>query len=113
MSILAKKLKEHAELLGVSNAEVARRVGIEERAYAHYVADRRMPKVATLIQIAERLGTTPNDLLGFEAEFKADEATNALINRFVRAAGHMSAEELELCVVQAEAIAAGRRGKTS
>lgn len=106
MDILAQNLKEIAKRLGISNAEAARRCDLEERRYAHYVAGRREPDLATLVKIAERLGTTPNALLGVEEAFVDDDAANVLINRFVRAASNMSQDELELCVVQAEAVAA-------
>lgn len=106
MDILAKRLKEQAKLLGISNAEAARRIDLDERRYAHYTAGRREPDLATLVRIAERLGTTPNSLLGVEEHFVESESANALINRFVRAASNMSQDELELCVVQAEAVAA-------
>jgi len=105
MDILAKRLKEQAKLLGISNAEAARRIDLDERRYAHYTAGRREPDLATLVKIAERLGTTPNALLGVEENHVVDDTTNVLINRFVRAASLMSAEELELCVIQAEAVA--------
>ena len=111
MDILAKKLKEKADRLGISNAAVARLVGLEERRYAHYAAGRREPDLKTLTMIANALNTTPNDLLGVEDTFLDDENANTLINRFVQAASNMSSEELELCIVQAEAVAA-RSGKS-
>lgn len=110
MNILAKRLKETAKLLGISNAEAARWADLDERRYAHYASGRREPDLATLVRIAERLGTTPNALLGVEEAFVDDDDANALINRFVRAASNMTPDELELCVVQAEAIAARRQG---
>lgn len=109
MEIFAKKLKEQAKLLGISNAEAARRIDLEERRYAHYAAGRREPDLATLVKIAEKLGTTPNCLLGVENGFVEDAETNALINRFVNAAALMSVGELELSVVQAEAISGRHR----
>ena len=106
MDIFARKLKEQARLLGISNAEAARRIGLDERRYAHYTTGRREPDLATLVRIADALGTTPNALLGVEEPFVDDASMNTLINRFVRAAACMSRDELELCVVQAEAVAA-------
>ena len=93
-------------MLGISNAEAARRADLDERRYAHYTAGRREPDLATLVKIAERLGTTPDTLLGVERKYVDDVATNTLINRFIQAASLMSKEELELCIVQAEALAA-------
>lgn len=104
MEIFAKKLKEQAKLLGISNAEAARRIDLEERRYAHYTAGRREPDLATLVKIADKLGTTPNHLLGVEDGYAGDIKVNTLINRFVNAAAQMTMEELKLCVIQAEAI---------
>lgn len=112
MDTLAKKLKEKAERLGISNAAVARRVGLEERRYAHYAAGRREPDLKTLVTIARALDTTPNDLLGFEGSFLDDQTANAMVNRFVQAASNMTHDELELCVVQAEAVAARSRQRS-
>ena len=64
MEIFAKRLQERAKQLGISNAEAARRVGLEERRYAHYASGRREPDLATLKSISEALGITPNWLLG-------------------------------------------------
>lgn len=106
METFAKKLKEQAVLLGISNAEAARRVGLDERRYAHYTTGRREPDLATLVRIAEGLGTTPNALLGVEHSFDSDKPINGLINRIVEAALRMPRRDLETCVVQAEAVAA-------
>src|SRR6266550_4014780 len=50
--------------LALSNAEVARRIGLSEPRYTHYVSSAREPDLATLVRIAKVLETTPNDLLG-------------------------------------------------
>lgn len=105
MIILAKKLKEIAARRGVSDAAMARHIGLDERRYAHYAAGRRKPDLETFLRIAAALETTPNDLLGIEEAFLEDRAVNTLVNRFVRAASSMSSRELEIMVVQAEAIA--------
>lgn len=105
MEVLAKKLKEKAAQLGISNAAVARRMELDERRYAHYVSGRRSPDLAMLVKIADTLGTTPNELLGIEEHHSENPEVNDLLNRLLRAARIMSQEELELCVVQAEAIA--------
>lgn len=110
MDIFAKRLKEQAKLLGISNAEAARRVDLDERRYAHYTAGRREPDLATLVKIAERLGSTPNALLGVEEKHADDAEFNTFINRFVRAARQMTADELELSVIQAEAVCARNQG---
>lgn len=109
MDILASRLRDRARQLGISNAEAARRVGLDERRYAHYASGRREPDLMTLKAIAERLGTTPDWLLGASSKVEQDPKRGALIARFVNAAAGMTVDELDLCVVQAEAVAARRR----
>ncbi|WP_420578849.1 helix-turn-helix domain-containing protein [Oceaniradius stylonematis] len=109
MEIFAKRLQERAKQLGISNAEAARRVGLEERRYAQYASGRREPDLATLKTISEALGTTPNWLLGVIDKLEKEPEKAALIDRFSNAASGMTREELELCVIQAEAIVASKK----
>lgn len=109
MDILAKKLRERAQQLGISNAEAARQCGLEERRYAHYASGRREPDLATLKKIAQTLGTTPNWLLGAEELSKKRPKMAALVMRFTNAASGMSQSELEICIIQAEAIVASKK----
>ena len=66
MDVFATNLRQRAQELGLSNAEVARRVGLSERRYAHYVSGRNEPDLAMLVRIGEVLQSTPNQLLGLE-----------------------------------------------
>ncbi|EKF59799.1 helix-turn-helix domain-containing protein [Agrobacterium albertimagni AOL15] len=109
MDLLADKLRERARQLGISNAEAARRSGLDERRFGHYVSGRREPDLATLLRIAEALGTTPNWLLGVPTAHAPDSETTGLIDRFVNAANGMNLRELELLVIQAEAVVASKR----
>jgi len=111
MDLFAKKLRERAKQLGISNAAAARRIGLDERRYAHYVAGRREPDLANLKNIAEVLGTDPNWLLGVMDASEKDPDKAALVYRFANAAEGMSQEELELCIIQAEAIVAAKNNK--
>jgi len=102
MDIFTQRLRERAAQLGISNAEAARRSGLEERRYAHYVTGRREPDLETLVRIAQSLGTSPNWLLG---EDDAPAGRNGLMDRLVMAGRAMSDAELATTVVQAEAVA--------
>lgn len=108
MDTFAKKLRERAKQLGISNAEAARRIGLDERRYAHYASGRREPDLATLVNIAEILGTNPNWLLGVTSIEDLDEGRADLFERFKNAMSEMTINELELSVIQAEAIAAAK-----
>lgn len=61
---IGQKLKARAKELGLTDAEVARRVGILPQTYYNYVSDKREPDYATLLRICNALDLTPNDLLG-------------------------------------------------
>jgi transcriptional regulator with XRE-family HTH domain len=63
MDLFAKRLRERARQLELTDAEVARRAGLSERRYGHYVRGARQPDFQTLVRICAALDTTPNDLL--------------------------------------------------
>jgi transcriptional regulator with XRE-family HTH domain len=105
MDILARRLRERAEQLGISNAEAARRCGLDERRYGHYASGRREPDLATLLRIATSLGTHPNWLLGLDAEGAKPSQRSELAERLSMAARSMSDRELRMFVIQAEALA--------
>jgi len=108
MDIFAKRLRERAKQLGISNAEAARRAGLDERRYAHYASGRREPDLATVVKIADALGTSPNWLLGVSLASTTDREYAALMDRFANAANGMSKQEMEMCIIQAEAVAAAK-----
>jgi transcriptional regulator with XRE-family HTH domain len=60
---IGKKLKKRAIDLELTNAEVAKRVGVTEGAYYHYINDQREPNLRTLKNIAEVLQISLDDLL--------------------------------------------------
>lgn len=108
MDTFARKLRERAQQLGISNAEVARRCELDERRYAHYAAGRREPDLATLVKISKVLGTTPNWLLGLTPNGDEETMSTNLLGRLYAAAAMLNETELRILVVQAEAIAQGR-----
>jgi transcriptional regulator with XRE-family HTH domain len=105
MDILAKRLKERARQLGISDREAARQCGLEERRYAHYAGGRREPDLETLVRIAQRLGTTPNWLLGLDPSGKKPSKAVLAIERLSMAAQELSDEELRIVTIQVEALA--------
>lgn len=106
MKIFAQRLRERAKQLGISNAEAARRIGLEERRYAHYASGRREPDLGTLKAIAKTLGITPNWLLGVTENIDEEPKKAELIDRLLMAVSEMTLNELQLFVLQSEAISA-------
>ena len=108
MQVFANRLRERAAELGLAHAEAARRAGLTERSYNHYVNGVREPNLVTLVRIAEVLQTTPDDLLGVSRQDDVS-ARSKLMDRLTSAAEVLGDEVLEIVVVQAEALAARRR----
>jgi DNA-binding XRE family transcriptional regulator len=63
----AEKLKALRIGAGLNQIALAKLLGIAQPAVARYETGVREPDLDDLMTIAERLGTTPNDLLGFES----------------------------------------------
>ncbi|MBW3096214.1 helix-turn-helix domain-containing protein [Pseudohoeflea coraliihabitans] len=108
MDVFAKNLRRRAQELGLANAEVARRAGLSERRYAHYVSGRNEPDLAMLLRIAEVLQSTPNDLLSATAAAASDPRTT-LLDRLNSAATLMTDSDLQAAIAQAEAVVRLRR----
>jgi transcriptional regulator with XRE-family HTH domain len=112
MLIFAKNLQNRAEELGLPHAEVARRVGLSERRYAHYVSGRNEPDLALLVKIAEVLRLTPNDLLGVGTRTAEPSKRTILQDRLLAAAKVMKDADLEAAAIQAEAVVKMRKKST-
>lgn len=106
MDLFARRLRERARHLGLSDAEVARRAGLLERRYGNYVTGSREPDFATLLRICTVLGVMPNDLLTDEA---APEARDPWLDRLVLAFQDLSSADRTAVVAQVEAFARNRR----
>lgn len=74
MDGLGERLKNRIRTLGLTDAEVARRAGLSETRFAHYVRDRREPDFGTFVRICRLLATTPDALLAFDETSDGDEA---------------------------------------
>jgi transcriptional regulator with XRE-family HTH domain len=103
MDLFAKRLRDRAQQLNLSDAEVARRAGLAERRYGHYVRSTHEPDYATLVRICEALDVTPNDLL-LPAPAARQSSQEKLLSRLVGAGRMLSADDLELAVHQIEVL---------
>ena len=64
MKGFGKKLRDRGKQLGLSQAEVAKRIGISQRRYSHYVNDLREPNLELLKKICRILELDPSIALG-------------------------------------------------
>lgn len=72
--MFGRNLRRRARELSLSDAEVARRAGINERRYGFYVTGDREPDLMTLVRIASVLQTSVDDLLTGSDEERGTEA---------------------------------------
>lgn len=63
MDGLGKTLREKAKILGLTDSEVARRLGLSQARYHNYVSDTAEPDLGTLVRICRVLGMSPNEVL--------------------------------------------------
>lgn len=98
------RLRERARLLGMSDAEVARRVGLGERRYAHYVADTREPDLATLVKISRTLDVTPNELLGVTDEQEKPGEHERLMSELLSVIRSLSDDGLRIVIKQSAVL---------
>ena len=116
MEKLAQTVKERAAKLALSQAEVARRCGVTERAFNHYMSGRSEPNLSTLLRIAIVLDCTPNDLLGVTSASIKTDAKGALRAQISAASQVMDVRSLRLalsllnCIVESQ-LEAGPQSK--
>ena len=59
-----RRLKERRKALGLTQREVAERIGMTQNAYQAYEADKRTPNAKLAIRFAKALETTVEELWG-------------------------------------------------
>jgi transcriptional regulator with XRE-family HTH domain len=108
MEIFARRIRERARQLGLSDAEVARRARLSERRYGYYATGEREPNLATLVRICEVLAATPNDLLLPRGKPPAQSGRDRVLARINAASDTLSLPELDLAACLIECISARR-----
>src|ERR1700675_604131 len=100
MDLFAKRLRERARQLELSDAEVARRANLAERRYGHYVRGTRQPDFRTLLRIGAVLDVTPNDLLIADSPSRRSSAHDRWLSRLIAAGRKLDTEDVKLAVRQ-------------
>lgn len=108
MNQFSANLRRRAEQLGLSNAEVARRSGLGDRRYANYVSGTREPDLATLMRIANTLGTSVDDLLGPLDKGNVRTVEEQFQERIAAALKSLQTDDLARVAVMVEALAVSR-----
>jgi hypothetical protein len=77
---------------------------LSERRYAFYVTGDHEPDLSTLMRICKVLATTPNVLLGISEDGREGSNRAALTERLRAASRALSEHDLQILVIQAEAL---------
>lgn len=80
-----QRFRERGKELGLTEAEVARKSGVEARAYSNYVNEKREPDYQTLLRICGTLRATPNEIFGIDelGDLRIDLAPESMRPEFV------------------------------
>lgn len=110
---LGDLLRARARELGLSDAEVARRLGLAQPRYAHYVSGVREPDFATFARICRALAMSPNEALGFEVRPERTSEVERLRERVDAAVEVMDTPTLRTAAALLDVLASkpGEQGK--
>lgn len=104
MDDLATNLRAAAQKLSLSDAEIARRLGISQQRFTHYANGTRRPDYGTLVRICRLLATDPNELLGFMPQIIDESAAGVLRRRIAAAAAAMDEVALKRAAAVLDAL---------
>ena len=98
------RLKARGRELGLSDSEIARRLGLSQPRYASYTVDAAEPDLATLSRICRALDVTPDEVLGF-ADTSEPEPKALPLSQLAAAARSLDPARLDIAVVLLNALA--------
>lgn len=98
MDVFVNRLRQRTKELGLTNADVARRLDLNDRTYGHYVTGRRQPNLQTLARIAKTLQTSTDFLLGLEPGGRVQSRKEKLAHQAQSAVMELSDEKADMAV---------------
>jgi transcriptional regulator with XRE-family HTH domain len=106
LSAFAERMKQARELKELSQADVARKTGLQPSHISHFETGKRAPSFENLKSLADALGISTDYLLGREVKTRAVGPT---IQSVVRHAEKLTQSDLETLATFAETLAGRRR----
>ncbi len=112
MQGIGRRLRARARALGLTDSEVARRLGLSQGRYSNYVNEVVEPDLGTLVRIARALGMTADETLGITPPAAEDEG-QVLRTRIALAAETMDLAALEAAATMFDAAAKSLRPRAA
>ena len=111
MEGVGKILRARGRSLGLSDSEIARRLGLSQALYHNYVVDTAEPDLGTLVRICRVLGTSPNEVLLLNEDTAAQTDSEVARARLASAAMALEGDALQFAADLDEAMLAIHRNK--
>ena len=105
MQGMGNRLRARALALGISDSEVARRLGVSQTRYAKYVTDVNEPDLVTVVKLCRLLGMAPEELLGV-VEMPVFGERDLLMARLQATAQGMDTSRLKAAIAVVDALSA-------
>lgn len=77
----AERVRARARELGLTDAEVARRLNLSPTRYANYMSKSREPDLMLFVRLCRALDTTPDSMLAFQAVPEPDSPAGQVLAR--------------------------------
>jgi transcriptional regulator with XRE-family HTH domain len=105
MTSFASRLRARGRQLKLSEAQIARHLGMSPTCYATYVNGPAKRDIALLLRICRFLRITPNELLGYDGRPGARPATRRYLQRITAATQILTPKSLKIVASIIDAIA--------
>ena len=108
MKGLGKVLRDKAMALGLSDSEVARRLGLSQARYHNYVVEVTEPDLATFVRICRTLRVSPNEVLGYDGRVSSPTGDDLSRERVYSAVQAIDGDVLTYTADMLEALVSSR-----
>ena len=113
MDGFGKMLRNRAAALGLTDSEVARRLGLSQARYHNYVSDTAEPDLGTLLRICRALSTSPDEVLAFDGPISSASGDDLQRHRVASAISAMQGDELVYAADLIEAMITVQRSRVA
>jgi transcriptional regulator with XRE-family HTH domain len=103
MTVFSEKLRARADAMGITQADLARRMDLDPRRVGHYMTGLREPDFQTLARLVRVLDTTSDALIGLSAAPEMSRSS-LLQSQIAAICNALDAGTLEILLILASAL---------